>query len=73
MLLHTDMRRKLQRFFARRKEIPIFLKDEVKSNTTELENQKVDAQFLADLTSHLIELNLKLQGNSRILPTYLDT
>ncbi|KAG5876017.1 hypothetical protein JTB14_014699 [Gonioctena quinquepunctata] len=56
----------LQRFFALRKEIPIFLKDEVKPNTTELENQMVDAQFLADLAfltdliSNLNELNLKL-------------
>lgn len=39
----------LQRFFALLKEIPIFLKNEVKSDTTELENQMVDPQYLADL------------------------
>lgn len=76
LLLHTDIRwlsagKCLQRFFALRKEIPIFLKDEVKSDTMELENQMVDAQFLADLafltdlTSHLNELNLKLQGKQQ--------
>lgn len=76
LLLHTDIRwlsagNCLQRFFALRKEIPIFLKDEVKSNTTELENQMVDAKFLTDLafltdpTSHLNELNLKLQGKQQ--------
>ncbi|KAG5865647.1 hypothetical protein JTB14_018820 [Gonioctena quinquepunctata] len=56
---------------ARAKEIPIFLKAEVKPNTTELENQIRDAQFLVDLafftdlTSHLNELNLKLQGKQQ--------
>ncbi|CAH1995016.1 unnamed protein product [Acanthoscelides obtectus] len=72
LLLNTDVRwlsagKCLQRFFALRKEIPIFLKNEVKSDTTELENQMADAQFLADLaflidmTFHFNELNLKLQ------------
>ncbi|CAH1965859.1 unnamed protein product [Acanthoscelides obtectus] len=76
LLLHTGVRwlsagKCLQRFFALRKEIPIFLKNEVKSDTTELENQMADAQFLADLafltdmTSHLNELNLKLQGKQQ--------
>ncbi|CAH1978757.1 unnamed protein product [Acanthoscelides obtectus] len=43
----------------------------MKSDTTELENQMADAQFLADLafltdmTSHLNELNLKLQGKQQ--------
>ncbi|CAH1984696.1 unnamed protein product [Acanthoscelides obtectus] len=72
LLLHIDVRwlsagKCLQRVFALRKEIPIFLKNEVTSDTTELENQMTDAQFLADLafltdmTSNLNELNLKLQ------------
>ncbi|CAH1998494.1 unnamed protein product [Acanthoscelides obtectus] len=76
LLLHTDVRwlsagKCLQRFFALRKEIPIFLKNEVTPDTTELENQMADAQFLADLafltdmTSHLNELNLKLQGKQQ--------
>ncbi|CAH1993695.1 unnamed protein product [Acanthoscelides obtectus] len=43
----------------------------MKSDTTELENQMADAQLLADLafltdmTSHLNELNLKLQGKQQ--------
>lgn len=76
LLLHTDIRwlsagNCLQRFFSLRKEIPIFLKNDVKSDTTEMENQMVDAKFLSDLafltdlTSHLNELNLKLQGKQQ--------
>ncbi|XP_072389254.1 protein FAM200A-like [Diabrotica undecimpunctata] len=73
LLLHTEIRwlrteNCLQRFFALPKKIVIFLRNEVKSNTTELENQMEEANFLSDLafltdmTSHLNELNLKLQG-----------
>lgn len=53
----------LQRFFALPKEISIFLKDDVKSNTGEL----VDAAltFLTDLTSHFNKLNLQLQGKQQ--------
>lgn len=58
----------MQRFFALYMKIPIFLKDEVKSDTTELENQIVDSPlfvdlaYLIDLAFHLNELNLLLQG-----------
>lgn len=76
LLLHSDVRwlsagKCLKRFFAIRKEIPIFLKSEVKSDTAELEEQMQDPIFLSDLafltdmTYHLNELNLKLQGKQQ--------
>lgn len=76
LLLHSDIRwlsagKCLERFFAIRKEIPIFLKNNVNSDTTELENQMQDPTFLSDLafmtdmTNHLNELNLKLQGKQQ--------
>lgn len=54
--LHTDIRwlsagNFLQRFYALRKEIPIFLKNEVKSDTT--------------YHTHLNEFNLKQQGKEQ--------
>ncbi|CAG9574819.1 unnamed protein product [Danaus chrysippus] len=73
LLLHSEIRwlsagQCLQRFFALRKEIPLFLKNEISSDTSELQDKMRDPQFLADLafltdmTQHLNELNLKLQG-----------
>ncbi|XP_043942791.1 general transcription factor II-I repeat domain-containing protein 2A-like [Protopterus annectens] len=59
-------RKCLESFFAIWKEIPIFLKNDVKSETTKLENQMQDPIFLAalafitDMTNHMNELNLKL-------------
>lgn len=56
----------LQRFFALSKEIPIFLKDEVRFDT--IQNQMVDLQFLADLLHckrHFNELNFILQGKQQ--------
>lgn len=75
LLLHSEIRwlsagQCLQRFFALRKEIPLFLKNEIPSDTSELQNKMQDPQFLADLafltdvTQHLNELNLKLQGKN---------
>lgn len=72
LLLHCEVRwlsagKCLNRFFAIRKEIPIFLKNEVKSDTADLEKLFQDSKFLSelaflvDITQHLNELNLKLQ------------
>lgn len=73
LLLHSEIRwlsagQCLQRFFDLRKDIPIFLKNEIKSDTIDMETKMRDPEFLADLafltdmTQHLNELNLKLQG-----------
>ncbi|GFS68449.1 general transcription factor II-I repeat domain-containing protein 2 [Trichonephila clavipes] len=73
MLLHSEIRwlsagRCLERFFAVRKEVPLFLRNEIKPDTSEQQNCMQDPLFLADLafltdmTQHLNELNLKLQG-----------
>lgn len=61
--LSTNQR--YQRFFALRKEILIFLKNKMKSDTTETQNKTQDPELLANLafstymTKHLNELNLK--------------
>lgn len=53
------------------KEIPIFLKEELKPRNTELENQIVDAQLLtqlallADLMSHFNEIYFNLIGTQK--------
>ncbi|KAG5870606.1 hypothetical protein JTB14_017823 [Gonioctena quinquepunctata] len=65
LLLNTDIRwlsagNCSQRFFALRKEIPIFLRDEVKPTTMKLENQMVDAQLLAVLAFSTDPLYLTL-------------
>jgi len=59
--------------FGIRKEIPKYthLKNDMKSDTTELENQMQDPivlselAFITDMTNHLNELNLKLQGKQQ--------
>ena len=72
LFLHSDIRwlsagQCLRCFFALQKEIPLFLKNKIKSDTTKLENNMEDYKFLADIafltdmTQHLNELNLKLQ------------
>lgn len=61
----------LQRFFAIRKEIPEFLKTEVTRDTTEIEEKFQSYEFLSelapltDITFHLNELNLNLQGKNQ--------
>lgn len=78
LLLHTDVRwlshRKcLERFFILRKEILEFLKMNIKTDTTYLENQMVDKQllcslaFLTDISQHLNKLNLQLQGKKQTI------
>jgi hypothetical protein len=73
LLLHSEVRwlsagKCLERFFALRSEIPIFLIENVKANTAGLENQLHDPEilreldFLSDITGHLNDLNMKLQG-----------
>lgn len=54
LLLYSNIRwlsagKCLECFFAIQKEIPIFLKNDVKFDTTELENQMQDPMFLSDL------------------------
>jgi hypothetical protein len=58
----------LERFFALRREIPFFLKDEISSDTTDLEQEMLnptflyELAFLTDITKHMNDLNMKLQG-----------
>ncbi|XP_059570183.1 general transcription factor II-I repeat domain-containing protein 2B isoform X2 [Alligator mississippiensis] len=70
--LHSEIRwlsagKVLVMFFALRKEIPVFLREQVKADTTELEERLLSPEFLSelafltDMTTHLNELNLKLQ------------
>jgi septation ring formation regulator EzrA len=53
------------------REIPIFLSEYVKANTADLENQLHDPEFLRELaflsniTGHLNDLNLKVQGKEQ--------
>ena len=61
----------LESFFGVVEFIPTFLKESVKADTTELEEKLQDPAFLTelayltDLTNHLNELNLKLQGKNK--------
>lgn len=63
----------LERFFGIRKEIPAFLNKFVSTDTTQLEEelQSVDflkeLAFLTDITAHLNELNLSLQGRNQLI------
>jgi hypothetical protein len=61
----------LERFFALRKEIPLFLKDEISSDTTNLGQETLnptflcELAFLTDITQHMNDLNTKLQGKQK--------
>jgi len=61
-----------------RKEIHEFLKINIKTDTTYLENQMVDKQFLCslafltDISQHLNKLNLQLQGKKRTISQIID-
>jgi hypothetical protein len=54
-------------FFPLRREIPLFLKDEISSGTTDMEQQMLnptllcELEFLTDITKHMNDLNMKLQ------------
>lgn len=62
----------------RQKEIPIFLKNEIRCEFTDKEPKQQDPEFLADHaflpenTQHLNELNLKLQKNIANLFEYMN-
>ncbi|KAF3837715.1 hypothetical protein F7725_009483, partial [Dissostichus mawsoni] len=71
--MHTEIRwmsrgKCLERFFALRAEIPVFLEDTIQCDTSaycaKLRNTDflLDMAFLADITSHLNHLNMRLQG-----------
>jgi hypothetical protein len=73
LLLHSQIRwlsagKCLEQFFALRREIPLFLKDEISSDTTDLEQEMLnptficELAFLTDITKHMNDLNMKLQG-----------
>jgi hypothetical protein len=61
----------LSDFFAWRREVPMFLKDEISSDTTELEQEMLnptflcELAFLTDITKHMNYLNMKLQGKQQ--------
>ena len=73
LLYHTEVRwlsrgNVLKRFFALRNEIASFL--EMKSRAVPLLADAIfqcNLSFLSDLTHHLSELNLKLQGKKQFL------
>jgi hypothetical protein len=76
LLLHSQIRwlsagKCLERFFALRREIPLFLKDEISSDTTDLEQQMLnptflcELAFLTDITEHMNDLNMELQGKQQ--------
>jgi hypothetical protein len=56
----------LERFFALRRELPLFLKDEISSGTTNLELEMLnptflcELAFLTDITKHMNDLNMKI-------------
>ncbi|KAK1876022.1 General transcription factor II-I repeat domain containing protein 2A [Dissostichus eleginoides] len=71
--MHTEIRwmsrgKCLERFFALRAEIPVFLEDTIQCDTSaycaKLRNTDflLEMAFLADITSHLNHLNMRLQG-----------
>lgn len=76
LILHSEVRwlsagKCLRRFFAIRKQIPDFIKTEIKKNTIEIQNAlknyefQCELAFLTDITHHLNQLNLKLQGKNQ--------
>jgi hypothetical protein len=54
-----------------RREIPLFLKDEISSDTTDLEQEMLNPTFLCEvafltvITKHMNDLNLKLKGKQQ--------
>jgi hypothetical protein len=80
LLLHFEVRwlsagKCLERFFTLRNKISVFLSDYVKSDTSTLEEQFRDREFLTelafvkDVTGHLNDFNMKLQGKDQTLPS----
>lgn len=74
--MHTDIRwmsrgKCLERFFALRTELPVFLEDYLRCDTSaycrKLRDTAFlcDMAFLTDITSHLNHLNIQLQGRSQ--------
>jgi hypothetical protein len=61
----------LERFFALGREIPLFLKDEISSDTIHLEQEMLnptflcELAFLTDITKHMNNLNMKLKGKQQ--------
>jgi hypothetical protein len=71
LLLHSQIRwlsagKCLERFFVLKREIPLFMKDEFLSDTTDLEHEMLNPMFLCelafimDITKHMNNLNMKL-------------
>ncbi|KAM6965926.1 general transcription factor II-I repeat domain-containing protein 2A-like [Tautogolabrus adspersus] len=74
--MHTEIRwmsrgKCLERFFALRAEIPVFLEDSIRCDTSAYCSKLRDTEFLfdmaflADITSHLNHLNMQLQGRGQ--------
>jgi hypothetical protein len=61
----------LERFLAFRREIPLLLKDNISSDTTDLEQEMLnptflcELAFLTDIIKHINDLNMKLQGEQQ--------
>jgi hypothetical protein len=76
MLLNSHIRwlgagKCVELFFALRREIPLFLKTEISSDTTDLDQEMLnhtflcELAFLSDITKHMNDLNMKLQGKQQ--------
>ncbi|XP_035990536.1 general transcription factor II-I repeat domain-containing protein 2A-like [Fundulus heteroclitus] len=70
--LHTDIRwmsrgKCLERFFALRSEIPVFLENSISAHCGKLKDTKFlyDMAFLTDISAHLNHLNTLLQGRDQ--------
>lgn len=74
--MHTEIRwmsrgKCLERFFALRTEIPVFLEDSIRCDTSAYCSKLRDTDFLCDMafltdvTSHLNHLNMQLQGRDQ--------
>ncbi|KAE8277565.1 General transcription factor II-I repeat domain-containing protein 2B [Larimichthys crocea] len=79
VLYHTDVRwlsqgNVLQRFFKLREEIHLFMESKGKY-TTEFRDETFlrEMSFLCDITSHLNEMNLQLQGRGRVISDLYST
>ena len=73
MVYHTDVRwlssaNVLQRFIALKPEISKFLETETKEFSEQVDSSwNEDFFFLGDITSHLNDLNIKLQGKGKLI------